>query len=71
MNDQQLMALLRSSSEDDVAKALANSNVALPLDDAHKALEFFHCMLDVLAVAQKEAEQANSVRIRPGFGSTE
>jgi len=71
MTDQELIALLRTATEDDVAKAIAGSTVGLPLDDEHKALEFFHCMLDVLTDAQKDAEVAARLRIPPGFGSTD
>ena len=46
MTEQEFLAALRTATEDDVAKALGGSNIALPLDDQHKALEFFHCMLD-------------------------
>jgi hypothetical protein len=71
MIEQDFLAALRTATEDDVAKALEGSNIALPLDDGHKALEFFHCMLDVLTDAKKEADAAGRFRIRPGFGSTE
>lgn len=71
MTEQELMAALRTATEDDVAKALEGSSVALPLDDEHKALEFFHCMLDVLTEARKDAEAAARFRIPPGFGSTD
>ncbi len=70
MTEQELLAILRSATEDDVAKALGGSNVALPLADEHAALEFFHCMLDVLTDAKKEADAAGRFRIPPGFGST-
>lgn len=69
--EQELLASLRTATEDDVSKALEGANVSLPLDDVHKALEFFHCMLDVLTDANKEADAAGRFRIRPGFGSTE
>jgi hypothetical protein len=71
MTEQELLAALRTATEDDVSKAIGGGNVSLPLDDEHKALEFFHCMLDVLTDARKEVDAANRFRIQPGFGSTE
>lgn len=43
-----LLSTLRAATEDDVARALADAYVSLPLTDPAAALEFFNRMIDVI-----------------------
>lgn len=64
------MRQLRSATENEVATALKDSKVSLPLTTPYEALEFFNCLLDVISGQRDEDEAADLDRIPPGFGST-
>jgi hypothetical protein len=70
MDTDKLISLLRSATEDDVLKALGGTTVQPPLSDPTDLLEFYNRVVDVLLDAGADAEEANRVRIPPGFGST-
>jgi hypothetical protein len=70
MEDSKLMRQLRSATENEVATALTDSRVSLPLTTPYEALEFFNCLLDVISGQRDEDEAADLDRIPPGFGST-
>lgn len=70
MTAEELVRHLREAGTDEVEAAVRNSKVSLPLTTDHEALEFFHCMLDVLTGVRAEEDAAEEDRIKPGFGST-
>lgn len=70
MTAEEFVRRLREADVAEVDLALSGSKVKLPLTEPHEALEFFHCMLDVLTGVKNAEDEAELARIRPGFGST-
>lgn len=71
MTSDELITVLRSATEDEIAKALDQSVVEVPLSEPIDLLEFYNCMIDVMLRVRDDQETAESVRIPPGFGSTD
>ncbi len=65
-----LVRHLRAATREEVDLALSGTGLALPLTTPEDALEFFHCMVDVLTGVRAADEAADLDRIKAGFGST-
>ena len=63
MTTDQFLELLRAATEDDVANALVDANIALPIANTAEALELFNVILDELTGDRAQADAMDRARI--------